>query len=220
MPYFGFCHTADHAKALEQASVNSIFKAMQDPRDALFEADLLKLIKPDGADENTADNDGGGGPPPLDPGASGGDNSNKPPAQAMGGVNVAAVGLPLYLLLFLFLLLLLVLLFVFLLLPCLRRPAHFGNIFLTSGCFLSHKQLRQERTNIPPTGAATPQPSEPSYGSRRCTRRSDVSERADMHAHAWRRPASLRPMGRRHMPTDVSPDSETGGAARVSAESE
>ena len=85
MPYFGFCHTADHAKALEQASVNSIFKAMQDPRDALFEADLLKLIKPDGADENTADNDGGGGPPPLDPGASGGDNSNKPPAQAMGG---------------------------------------------------------------------------------------------------------------------------------------
>ena len=146
--------------------------------------------------------------------------ATSPPHRRWGGVNVAAVGLPLYLLLFLFLLLLLVLLFVFLLLPCLRRPAHFGNIFLTSGCFLSHKQLRQERTNIPPTGAATPQPSEPSYGSRRCTRRPDVSERADMHAHAWRRPASLRPMGRRHMPTDVSPDSEMGGAARVSAESE
>eukprot|EP00969_Alexandrium_andersonii_P037328 1635935-Alexandrium_andersonii.AAC.1 len=47
MPYLGFCHTADHAQALEAACVNVISRCMQDPKDSMCEAELGKLTNAD-----------------------------------------------------------------------------------------------------------------------------------------------------------------------------
>ena len=45
-PYLGVCHTHDHAESLEEECIERIFKAMQDPSDALFESRLAELMKP------------------------------------------------------------------------------------------------------------------------------------------------------------------------------
>ena len=63
--YLGVCYTTEHAAAFEKECVRLIFKAMQDPKDTLYEAELADLInpKPRGAsgEASTRDEPQGGG---------------------------------------------------------------------------------------------------------------------------------------------------------------
>ena len=43
-PYWGLCHTQEHRDALQEALVNAIFRAMQNPSDKLYEPTLLDAL--------------------------------------------------------------------------------------------------------------------------------------------------------------------------------
>ena len=81
LPYVGFCFTQEHVEALEKACINEIFKAMQDPKDPLYEPELAKLLRKDGASDPTPDGKAHGKPaaPAKPPAAA------KPPTPAKPG---------------------------------------------------------------------------------------------------------------------------------------